>query len=184
MITVVTGASGHIGANLVRALLSAGRRVRCVVRQDRAALEGLDVECVEADVRNPASLRDAFRDANTVFHLAAVISIDGDRHGLVTATNVGGARSVAEAALECGVCRLVHCSSIHAFVQNGPSATIVESMPRAFDARHAAYDRSKAMGERAEWFERNPLLASIRTETRFREIVDGIRSRREQRKKE
>jgi len=149
MITVVTGASGHIGANLVRALLSAGRRVRCVVRQDRAALEGLDVECVEADVRNPASLRDAFRDANTVFHLAAVISIDGDRHGLVTATNVDGARNVADAALACGVRRLVHCSSIHAFVQNGPSATIVESMPRAFDARHAAYDRSKAMGERA-----------------------------------
>jgi len=46
-------------------------------------------------------------------------------------------------------------------------------------------DRAVRVGdERAEWFERNPLLASIRTETRFREIVDGIRSRREQRKKE
>jgi Tfp pilus assembly protein PilF len=44
-------------------------------------------------------------------------------------------------------------------------------------------DRSVRAGdERAEWFERNPLLASIRTETRFRQIVDGIRSRREQRK--
>ena len=36
--------------------------------------------------------------------------------------------------------------------------------------------------ERAEWFERNPLLASIRTEPRFREIVEMIRSRRVQRK--
>jgi Tfp pilus assembly protein PilF len=36
--------------------------------------------------------------------------------------------------------------------------------------------------ERAEWFERDPLLASIRTEPRFREIANGIRSRREQRK--
>jgi dihydroflavonol-4-reductase len=45
--------------------------------------------------------------------------------------------------------RLVHCSSIHAFVQDGPSATIVESMPRALGARHAAYDRSKARGEQA-----------------------------------
>jgi Flp pilus assembly protein TadD len=44
-------------------------------------------------------------------------------------------------------------------------------------------DRAVRAGdERAEWFERNPLLASIRTDTRFRQIVDGIRSRREQRK--
>jgi len=149
MITVVTGATGHIGANLVRALLAAGRRVRCVVRRDRTALDGLDVECVEADVRDAASLREAFRGASTLFHLAAVISIDGDRHGLVTATNVDGARNAAEAALACGVGRMVHCSSIHAFVQSGPSATIVESMPRALDARHAAYDRSKAKGEQA-----------------------------------
>jgi hypothetical protein len=43
-------------------------------------------------------------------------------------------------------------------------------------------DRAVRLGdERAAWFERNPLLASIRTDTRFRQIVDGIRSRREQR---
>jgi dihydroflavonol-4-reductase len=148
MITVVTGATGHIGANLVRALIASGRRVRCVVREERAALADVDVECVEADVRDAASLRGAFRGAATVFHLAAVISIDGDRHGLVAATNVDGARNAAEAALACGVRRLVHCSSIHGFEQNGPAATVVESTPRAFSARHA-YDRSKAAGERA-----------------------------------
>jgi len=149
MITAVTGATGHIGANLVRALIASGRRVRCVVRDDRAALAGLDVECVAGDVLDPATLREAFRGASTVFHLAALISIDGDRHGLVTATNVDGARHAAEAALACGVQRLVHCSSIHAFVQCGPSATVVESAPRALGARRAAYDRSKALGEQA-----------------------------------
>jgi hydroxymethylglutaryl-CoA reductase/dihydroflavonol-4-reductase len=43
MITAVTGATGHVGANLVRALVASGRRVRCVDCQDRAALEGLGV---------------------------------------------------------------------------------------------------------------------------------------------
>jgi dihydroflavonol-4-reductase len=38
MVTAVTGATGHIRANLVRALLASGREVRCVVRRDRAAL--------------------------------------------------------------------------------------------------------------------------------------------------
>ncbi len=44
-------------------------------------------------------------------------------------------------------------------------------------------DRAVRAGdERAEWFERNPLMATIRGEPRFRQIVDGIRIRREQRK--
>jgi len=60
MITAVTGATGHIGANLVRALIASGRRVRCLTRQDRAALAGLDVECVPGDVLDPATLRDTY----------------------------------------------------------------------------------------------------------------------------
>jgi tetratricopeptide (TPR) repeat protein len=45
-------------------------------------------------------------------------------------------------------------------------------------------DRAVRAGdERADWFERNPLLINIRQEPRFRQIVDGIRYRQEQRRK-
>jgi predicted Zn-dependent protease len=45
-------------------------------------------------------------------------------------------------------------------------------------------DRAVRAGdERAEWFERDPLLVNIRQEPRFRQIVDGIRIRQEQRRK-
>ena len=47
---VVTGASGHLGANLVRLLLAKNRRVRALVRGKARALEGLAVECVTGDV--------------------------------------------------------------------------------------------------------------------------------------
>ena len=47
MTHVVTGASGHIGANLVRRLLADGHRVRAVVHRDRRGLEGLDVGSVD-----------------------------------------------------------------------------------------------------------------------------------------
>jgi len=44
-------------------------------------------------------------------------------------------------------------------------------------------DRAVRVGdERAAWFERDPLLANIRQEPRFRQIVDGIRYRQEQRR--
>lgn len=147
MLTVVTGAAGHVGANLVRALVAEGRAVRAVVHRDRRALAGLPVEVVQADVTDPASLRAAFQGARRAFHLAAVISISGDRGGRVQRVNVEGARNVAEAALAAGVERLVHCSSIHAFRIYG-AARVDEATPRA-DPSQGAYDRSKAAGEQA-----------------------------------
>jgi dihydroflavonol-4-reductase len=137
-----------VGANLVRALLGRGRRVRALVNTDSAALEGLDVERVPGDVRNPESLRSAFDGAEVVYHLAARISISGDRDGLVRAVNVDGVRNVARAALASKVRRLVHCSSIHAFRLDQMGRPLDESSPKVDHEGSAAYDRSKADGEK------------------------------------
>ena len=152
MRVVVTGATGHVGSNLVRALVRRGDQVRVIVRDRVRSLEGLDLERVTGDVRDEASLRGAFVGAEIVYHLAAVISISGDRGGHVRAVNVEGTRSVAEAALAAGVRRLVHCSSVHAFnlYLPGSREPIDETWARVPDsAPHFAYDRSKAAGERA-----------------------------------
>jgi len=84
---VVTGAAGHVGGNLVRALLAQKRQVRVLVHEDTRALEGLDVERVPGDVRDLDSLRTTFDGAATVFHLAAQISITGDQGGRVWAVH-------------------------------------------------------------------------------------------------
>jgi dihydroflavonol-4-reductase len=144
----VTGATGHVGANLVRALLGRGDRVRALIHREDRSLAGLDVERVPGDVLEPASLDGAFAGAELVFHLAALISIQGDRGGLVPAINVGGAKNAAEAALRAGVRRFVHTSSVHAFdLTRG--GLIDETSPRSEAPHLAAYDRSKAAGERA-----------------------------------
>lgn len=146
-LAVVTGASGHVGANLVRVLLERGWAVRAVVRQDRRAVEGLPVEMVAGDVLDPASLERAFHEAEVVFHLAARISILGPEGGQVEGINVGGARHVARACLSCGVRRLVHFSSIHAFSAE-PRGEIIDERRRLAGAEAPAYDRTKAAGER------------------------------------
>ena len=56
MLAAVTGASGHLGANLVRTLISHGWNVRALVHTDTRALEGLDVERATGDILNPGSL--------------------------------------------------------------------------------------------------------------------------------
>jgi dihydroflavonol-4-reductase len=147
---VVTGATGHVGANLVRALLAEqpDRRIRVTVRKDTRALEGLPgIERVRADVDDLGSLERAFAGADLVYHLAGRISIVGSEGGLVERTNVLGARHAVEACLRAGVRRLVHFSSIHAFEQEPLLAALDESRGPA-EAGAPAYDRSKAAGER------------------------------------
>ncbi len=149
MIAAVTGASGHLGANLVRALLAEGHEVRALVRDDVRALEGLAVARVHGDVLAPQTLPPLVAGVELVFHLAGIISLVGDPDGLVTRTNVEGPRHVAAACLAAGVRRLVHVSSIHAFTGLPPEAPVDEARPLSDTEPHpAAYDRSKALGQR------------------------------------
>lgn len=146
---VVTGATGHVGANLVRALLERGDHVRALVRQDAPdALDGLDVEPVRGDVRDIDSLRGALEGADLVYHAAAQISIVGSMNGKVEAINVHGARNVGLAAIDCGVRRMIHFCSVHAFEQQPLTEPIDETRARVSSGA-SAYDRSKARGEAA-----------------------------------
>ena len=146
----VTGASGHIGGVLVRALLAQGRSVRALVRASTDALEGLDgdLELFHGDVLDPEAMAKGCEGVDTVFHLAAIISIVGDPDGKVRAVNVDGVRNVAKAALDAGVKRMVHVSSVHAFNINSGAPTINEESPKV-GPEAPAYDRSKAAGEEA-----------------------------------
>jgi dihydroflavonol-4-reductase len=148
-ITAVTGAPGHIGGNLVRALLAEGRKVRVLVRNDRRALEGLDVEMVQGDIFDPSALRRFLEGAEVLYHLAGRISIVGAEGGLVEKTNVSGVKNVVQACLDSGVRRLVHCSSIHAFVTHPNDQLIDETRELALGPHHMHYDRSKAQGQLA-----------------------------------
>ena len=148
MVVVVTGASGHIGANLVRALINKGRPVRALVHNDRRALIGLDIETVEGDICDLESLNRAFAGAEVVYHLAANISLIMDDWTRLHQTNVIGTRNVVDACIQCGVKRLVHFSSIHSLVA-APDDKIISESCHLVDSKNCPpYDRSKADGER------------------------------------
>ena len=148
MTTVVTGAGGFIGSVLVRELIARGRSVRAIVRSNKKSLEELDIEIVTADIRDSSSLDRALTGAESVFHLASVISLSGDRSGSVTETNIDGARNVAEAALKNGVKKFIHCSSIHVFDLKERGNTINENTIRV-TTDSPVYDRTKYAGETA-----------------------------------
>ena len=148
MTVAVTGASGHIGANLVRALLAEGRPVRALVHCDARALEGLELETVRGDICDIQSLRQAFDGAETVYHLAAHVSIRSNEWPWLESVNITGTRNVVDACLDRGVKRLVHFSSIHAIQQEPFDRPVDESSPLVGRRRYLPYDCSKADSER------------------------------------
>lgn len=147
-ITVVTGAAGHVGTNLVRALLARGQHVRALVHHHRQALEGLDVEIVSADITDLDSLRGAFAGAGSVYHTAGYVSISTHEWRRLEAVNLLGTRNVVDACLQCGVQRLVHFSSLETLLGQPAAGLIDESCPLSPARCYPPYARSKAAGER------------------------------------
>ncbi len=147
MTALVTGAAGHLGNNVVRALLARGRKVRALVHSESGSLNGLDVEKRSADILDPGSLDGAFRGVEVVYHFAAWVSIVPSEGSHVTRTNTLGTRNVVEACLAHGVRRLVHASSVHALTPPRSNGVTDENCPPNIDPGAPAYDRSKAASE-------------------------------------
>jgi len=137
-----------VGANLVRRLLADGYNVRCLVRDDTAALRGFDVECVRGDLTDTASLPPAMEGVEVVFHAAALVSLSRSETDLMRRVNVGGTRAVCEAALAAGVQRLVHVSSIAAYQQEPRHLPLTEERPLVGDDSVSIYARTKADAHR------------------------------------
>ena len=107
-IALITGGSGHVGANLVRELSSRGYQVRCIdFDNDHRAFEGFDVELVKGNITNISTLDTAFKDVEVVFHTAAVISLDKKDKDLIRSVNVSGTENVCRMSLKHGVKKLI-----------------------------------------------------------------------------
>lgn len=148
MTTLVTSATGHLGANLVRALLRRGERVRVMLRSgtSTAPVEGLDVERVHGDLRDGRSLRQAVEGCDRVYHTAALVSLRSRDRGALFETNVLGTRRLLDACMDAGVERVVHTSSFGAVGINGHGPSTEEDLPSPFEPM-MDYDRSKIFAE-------------------------------------
>jgi len=145
-VVIVTGATGHIGNVLVRELLAEGAVVRVLVLpdDDKRPLAGLNVEIVYGDITDLASLKSAFTGAESVFHLAGIVTIMPGMASVLERVNVGGMRTVIAACRASGVHRLVYTSSIHAMAEPPHGTVIDESQSFDPDRVLGDYARSKA----------------------------------------
>jgi dihydroflavonol-4-reductase len=121
MTALVTGGTGFIGSHVVRKLLAQKIPVRCLVRSSskRANLDDLPVEYVLGDLQDPASLKLALRDCDTLFHVAADYRLWAAHPDEMNRINVDGTRQLFQAAADAKIKKIVYTSSVAAVGRPG-----------------------------------------------------------------
>ncbi len=149
MTTLVTGATGFVGAAVARRLAAAGHDVRVLVRPgaDRRNLEGLRAEIAAGDLTDPASLARALSGCSALFHVAADYRLWVPEPAGMYRTNVAGTRDLMEAALAAGVARIVYTSSVAVLGHTADGHPADEETPATVDDMIGPYKRSKFLAE-------------------------------------
>lgn len=129
---VVTGGAGFIGSHIVEYLLNVGHEAIVIdsLRTGfRKNLEGFGVEFLEQDIRNKDVLSTILKDANCVFHLAALVSVPESLLKLeeCIAINTIGTLNILEAARKAKNCKVILSSSAANYGDN-PVLPKIESM--------------------------------------------------------
>ncbi len=147
---LLTGASGFLGAHLLRELRLAGAEVRALSRRPEsdAAIASLGGVLVRADVTDPDALRVAMRGVDAVFHAAADTNTWAPHNAAQTDTNVGGTQNLLAAAKAAGVAAFLHTSSIatYSHLVHGELREDVEQ--RGLES-WINYERTKTLAENA-----------------------------------
>jgi len=149
MKVLVTGATGFVGGAVARALVRAGVDVRVLVRTDADLqnLEGLSVERLTGDLRDPASLRKVLTGCRQVYHIAAHYALWAKDPSIFYEVNVTGTRNLLEAARDVGIERTVYCSTIGAIGLPPDGGLGTEETPVSLDQMAGHYKRSKYLAE-------------------------------------
>jgi dihydroflavonol-4-reductase len=150
-ITLVTGATGFVGAAVARNLAKRGHRLRLMVRagSDRRNLEGLAAELVTGDLSDPESLAPAVAGCRYVFHVAADYRLWVPDPAAMRRVNIDGTVALLRAARAAGVERSVYTSSVAALGLTPDGTPADEATPVSQATLIGAYKRSKYDAEQA-----------------------------------
>lgn len=147
----VTGATGFIGGNLVRALLADGIQVRVLVRpgSDQRNLADLPVELASGALSQPDKLTEQLVGCEVVFHVAAHYSLWARDAAAIYTANVTGTENLLGAAQRAGIKRFIHTSSVAAIGVPPPGTLGTEATQTTLDELVSDYKKSKYLAEQA-----------------------------------
>lgn len=156
---LVTGANGHVGYNLIQALVSAGHRVRASIREAGDALKAKPIrelginDIVSLDVRDTDQFIEACEGIQTVFHVAATYQLhlaSKSAEESLLRDSLDGTTAAFAAAKANGVEKVIMTSSVVTLPLSRSLADPVDETTWQDDLR-VPYFRAKTLAEQQAW---------------------------------
>ncbi len=149
MRALVTGATGFVGAAVVRALIKTGVEVRVLARRDSdfSNLQQFKIDGAYGDLRDKDSLRKALAGCGQLYHVAAHYALWARDPAIFYDVNVTGTKNLMEAARDIGTGRIVYCSTIGAIGLPPGGGLGTEETPVSLEQMAGHYKRSKYLAE-------------------------------------
>lgn len=144
----ITGGSGFVGRNLIPLLVREGYEVHALIRSKTAAdiVANLGAIPVSGEITKPETLINGMCGCSTVFHLAAIVDIKINYDEMYD-VNVRGTESVIQAALNCGVEKLIDLSTV-CVVLDGIIKFNIDEKYTIKSTLPGVYSRTKAIAEK------------------------------------
>lgn len=149
---LVTGGSGLVGNELITQLLASGKRVRAIYNKTPLAhFNSASLEQFQCNILDVVMLEAAMKDVEQVYHCAAIVTFNPARKQEMFKINIEGTANVVNAALDAGVKKMVHVSSVAALGRIRENQPITELMNWTEETSNSAYGQSKYLAEIEVW---------------------------------
>jgi nucleoside-diphosphate-sugar epimerase len=149
---LVTGGAGLLGKELITQLLSGGKAVTAIYNNtalDDFASKG--VRTVQCNILDVSGLEEVMNGIDELYHCAGSVSFIPGREAQLYKINVEGTANVVNAALNAGVKKMVHVSSVAALGRIREDELINENMQWTEETSNSKYGHSKYLGEMEVW---------------------------------
>ncbi len=150
----VTGASGFVGAHLTKRLSQEGRPIRALYNSNAptpAMQSWPGVQWQQADLLDIFAADEAMQSMTEVYHCAAIVSFNPARRKELIHANGEMASNIVNAALDAGVRKLIHISSVAALGRDGTGKEITEEAEWEESRHNSGYGLSKYAAEMEVW---------------------------------
>lgn len=143
---LVTGATGHLGIVLIKKLIEKYQekiKVLTLPDDDLEVLKDFDLEIITGDICDQSTLKTAFQDIDTVYHLAGKISIK-DYDPTLKRINYIGTKNIIKFCFDYNIKRLIYISTVHVFDPDSTN-TVTEKTSIIPEKLRGEYSRTKAL---------------------------------------
>ena len=150
---LVTGGSGLLGTELITQLLAQNKKVTAIY--NKTALPNFNsplLTTFKCDILDVVGLQEVMQQGiKQIYHCAALVSFNPKRKKDLFKINIEGTANIVNAALDAGITKLVHVSSVAALGLLKENEPINETIAWTEQANYSNYGESKYLGELEVW---------------------------------